>query len=92
MKKLTIIALVILALVSFIPAANAKETTCKGDAQSSTPPVPNYPTYIRNVVWRNTRALCLAEQSQVVSHSSQAPTTSQKKVINQKLIEQKTVN
>ncbi len=84
MKKLTAIAVVILAFVSSISAANANETTCKGDAQSSTPPVPNHPTYIRNVVWRNTRALCLAEQTKAGNQSAQSSTSILKKPIDQK--------
>jgi hypothetical protein len=35
-----------------------KSTKCKGDAVRSTPPVVNNPTHIRNVIWRNMRAMC----------------------------------
>jgi len=35
-----------------------KPTKCKGDAARSTPPVVNNPTHIRNVIWRNMRAMC----------------------------------
>jgi hypothetical protein len=92
MKLLMIVTILSMAFTFSISAAYASETTCKGDAQSSAPPVPNYPTHIRNVVWRNTRALCLAEQSQGVSHFSQAPTPLPKKAVNQRPVEQKAVN
>jgi len=69
MKKLIITAAFVLTFTSFVPAANANENKCKGDAARATPPVVNYPTHIRNVVWRNTRAMCL----QQLSNSSKTP-------------------
>ena len=67
-------ALVFVALVS---PANAVETKCKGDALREKPPVPNYPHHVRNVVWRNTRAMCLEELSRMTTSTttSDAPST-----------------
>lgn len=52
--------------------ANAAETRCRGDALREKPPVPNYPHHLRNVVWRNTRAMCLEE----LSRKTKSPVTS----------------
>lgn len=46
------------------PVSSAAETTCKGDAALAKPPIPNNPTHIRNVVWRNMRAMCLQQVTQ----------------------------
>jgi hypothetical protein len=40
------------------------EPACKGDAARPKPPIPNNPTHIRNVVWRNVRAMCLYQIAQ----------------------------
>lgn len=84
MKILIVVEILSIAFISSISAVKANENACKGDARSSTPPVLNYPTHLRNVVWRNTRTLCLAEQSQGVSHFSQAPASLPKKAVNQR--------
>lgn len=65
------------ALIVVISAstANAAETKCKGDALREKPPIPNHPTHIRNVVWRNTRAMCLQELSQKSMNTSNSNTT-----------------
>ena len=63
MKRLIITTAFVLAFSTFIFAANASENKCQGDAARATPPVVNYPTHIRNVVWRNTRAMCLQQLS-----------------------------
>lgn len=47
-----------------IPVSTAAESVCKGDAALAKPPIPNRPTHIRNVVWRNTRAMCLHQMAQ----------------------------
>jgi hypothetical protein len=62
MKHLAYVAFA-LVLVGSVSTANAAGTKCKGDALREKPPVPNYPHHIRNVVWRNTRAMCLQELS-----------------------------
>lgn len=67
MKKLIFAAALALVFASPVFAATETEiivtgtrpAACKGDAVRANPPVPNYPTHIRNVVWRNTRAMCL---------------------------------
>ncbi len=41
----------------------ATRAKCTGDAALAKPPVANYPTHIRNVVWRNTRAICLTSRA-----------------------------
>ncbi len=84
MKPLMIVTILSMAFTLSMSAANANETHCQKDASHSTPPVPNYPTQVRNVVWRNTRALCLTEQFQVASQSSQSSTSSFKKPVDQK--------
>lgn len=56
--KTLVFATVSLLLLSFIPATAATQVRCTRDAAHSTPPVVNYPTHIRNVVWRNVRAIC----------------------------------
>lgn len=38
-----------------MPAANR----CTGDARFANPPVVNNPHHVRNVVWRNMRAMCV---------------------------------
>lgn len=83
MKKLIVITMLMTAFASFMSAASANENHCKGDASHSTPPVPNYPANVRNVVWRNTRALCLADLSQAISHPQ---TSSLKKPVEQKAV------
>jgi len=52
--------------------AQAAETACKGDAKREKPPIPNHSTHIRNVVWRNTRMMCLQE----LANKRNNPTTS----------------
>ncbi len=83
MKKLIVVTMLITAFASLMSAASANENHCKGDASHSTPPAPNYPTYVRNIVWRNTRELCLAEQSQAVNHPQ---ASSIKKPVEQKVV------
>ena len=56
-------------LATLAPMTIAAETSCKGDARREKPPIPNHPTHIRKVVWRNTRAMCLQE----LSRSSRNP-------------------
>jgi hypothetical protein len=63
MKYLTAATFALVIVIS-TSTANAAETKCKGDALREKPPIPNHPTHIRNVVWRNTRAMCLQELSQ----------------------------
>jgi hypothetical protein len=79
MRKLMVTTMVISTFVFSIPIASAN--ACQGDASHSTPPIPNYPTHIRNVIWRNTRALCLAELSQAISYPPPSPL---KKPVDQK--------
>lgn len=62
MKRFIQLATLVIVLAASIPAAGATEKKCTGDAARAKPPVPNYLSHIRNVVWRNTRTLC---QSQV---------------------------
>jgi len=64
MKLLIQISTFLLVLAGTISAAGATEIRCTGDAARSTPPVVNYPTHIRNVVWRNTRAICQQQPKQ----------------------------
>jgi hypothetical protein len=66
-----------LVLVALASPANAVETKCKGDARKEKPPIPNYPHHIRNVIWRNTRAMCLEELSRMTppTTTSDAPST-----------------
>jgi len=72
MKRLIFAAAFALVFASPVFAATeteiivtgTKPAACKGDAVRATPPIPNYPTHIRNVVWRNTRAMCLHTLSQ----------------------------
>ena len=66
-----------LVLVASVSPVNAAETKCKGDALREKPPIPNYPYHIRNVVWRNTRAMCLEELSRMTTSTttSDAPST-----------------
>lgn len=56
-----------LVLVASASTVNAAETKCKGDALREKPPIPNYPHHIRNVVWRNTRGMCLEELSRMTT-------------------------
>lgn len=63
MKQSIQIAVLVVMLATLISAAGATEKKCTGDAARAKPPVPNYPSHIRNVVWRNTRALCEAQGS-----------------------------
>lgn len=86
MKKSMIVTILIMAFASSIAAASANENPCKGDALRSTPPVPNYPTHVRNIIWRNTRALCLVDLSRIVNHPS---TSSLKKPVDQKAVPRK---
>lgn len=55
------------------PVPTTAKTTCKGVATRATPPVPNYPSHIRNVVWRNVRAMCLEE----IAHQNSTQPTNQ---------------
>lgn len=92
MKKLIFAAA--LALVFAAPVFAATETeivvtgtrppACKGDAVRATPPIPNYPTHIRNVVWRNTRVMCL----QALSRTNDRATFS----TNKRTVPSKTVH
>lgn len=65
-----------LVLVASVSTANAVETKCKGDALREKPPIPNYPHHIRNVVWRNTRAMCLEELSRMTPPTTTSNTPS----------------
>lgn len=65
-----------LVLVASASTANAAETKCKGDALREKPPVPNYPHHVRNVVWRNTRAMCLEELSRMTTPTTTSNTPS----------------
>lgn len=49
------------------PVSSATKAACKGDAALAKPPIPNNPTHIRNVVWRNTRSMCLQQIAQKAS-------------------------
>lgn len=68
-------------LAALAPMTIAAETSCEGDARHEKHPIPNHPTHIRNVVWRNTRAMCLQELSRSsrnpapVSQAEQKPPT-----------------
>jgi hypothetical protein len=73
--KTLVCTTVSLLLLSFIPATAATQVRCTGDAARSTPPVVNYPTHIRNVVWRNVRAIC--QQQSKESDKGMAPNNSQ---------------
>ncbi len=53
-------------------ATETADSTCKGDAVRATPPIPNHPTHIRNVVWRNVRAMCLNQITQKTDSSQPA--------------------
>lgn len=57
----TATATLILAVTS---VATTAETSCKGDAARPTSPVPNNPTHLWNVIWRNQRAMCLQKASE----------------------------
>lgn len=73
MKKLIVATAFILMSTSFVTIANANNAgkdKCKGVAARATPPVVNYPTHIRNVVWRNVRAMCLQQSSTVPKSSA----------------------
>lgn len=65
-----------LVLVASISPANAVEIKCTGDALKKKPPVPNYPHHVRNVVWRNTRAMCLEELSRMTTPTTTCDTPS----------------
>jgi hypothetical protein len=68
MKKLIYTTALMLAVILASPAIATTETHCTGDAARSTPPVVNNPTHIRDVVWKNMRAICLQELAQVTSN------------------------
>lgn len=57
-------------LMSSMSAVSAAEKTCKGENYRATPPVPNNPTHIRNVVWRNTEFLRQAYSREQTSQST----------------------
>ena len=57
----------------------AASGTEKGDALREKPPIPNYPHHIRNVVWRNTRAMCLQSLESGRSRASRLAKTFGKK-------------
>jgi hypothetical protein len=75
MKRFLQIAAFVLVLAAAIPVVGATETKCTGDAARLTPPVPNYPTHIRNVIWRNKRTMC---QNHTSTTNPSAQTQSQK--------------
>lgn len=52
MKRFIQITTLVLILAAAIPAAGATEKKFTGDAARVKPPVPNYPSHIRNVIWR----------------------------------------
>lgn len=76
MNRLVFAGLLVIVALSFMPMVNAAETKCKGDAARATPPIPNYPHHIRNVVWRNTRAMCLEELSRTTKPQATSDTLS----------------
>lgn len=43
----------LLSLTMFALPIQAKEVTCKGRIYRQSPPIPNHPTHLWNVVWRN---------------------------------------
>lgn len=63
MKRLIVTTAFVVVFSTSISVANATENKCKGDAVHATLPVVNHPTHIRNVVWRNTRFMCLQQLS-----------------------------
>lgn len=78
MKRLMTIAILVIATA--LPVG-AKEVSCHGELYRSTPPVPNYPTHIRNVIWRNAQFLrdaCKKQASETMrsgaATSKQEPT------------------
>lgn len=75
MKRFIQLAAFVLVLAASIPTAGATETKCTGDTARATPPVPNYPTHIRNVVWRNMRTLCRNQVSTVGSSKAKSSNT-----------------
>ncbi|PSB15065.1 hypothetical protein C7B65_25340 [Phormidesmis priestleyi ULC007] len=80
--KTLVCTTVSLLLLASIPATAATRFRCTGDAARSTPPVVNYPTHIRNVVWRNMRAVCQQQPKQ--SKPSATPNNSQSQETPQK--------
>jgi hypothetical protein len=66
----------VLLLATAMPV-QAKAVKCQGELYRATPPVPNYPTHIRNVVWRNAKPWRDACQPLVSSSLNQgaAPST-----------------
>jgi hypothetical protein len=55
MQRIFTTIAVSVALASPLSVANANEGCSK---LSASPPVPNYPTHVRNVTWRNQQASC----------------------------------
>jgi hypothetical protein len=71
MKRIfAVITFTLLVTLAGEPGQAAK-TACRGDAARDQPPIPNYPTHIRNVVWRNMRMMCLHE----LANKSKNPVT-----------------
>ncbi len=75
MNRLMFVTILIVTFASTIFAASANENPCRGDAVRPTPPIPNYPTHVKNVEWRNARALCLAQlaQKEPIKPASRTP-------------------
>lgn len=76
MKRL-MIATTFLLIAAAMPVS-AKELKCQGELYRATPPVPNHPTHIRNVVWRNTQFLRDACQNQATKAMSSGTVESNK--------------
>ena len=74
MKRLLSTALLVVATAFPV---NAREAKCQGELYQLTPPVPNNPTHIRNVVWRNAKSLREACQRQVAQSTSKRAANSQ---------------
>lgn len=55
MKTLLSTAILMLAFMASIPAGYASEAVANAKSRTA-PPVPNHPTHLRNVVWRNMQA------------------------------------
>lgn len=76
MKRL-MTAVTVLLIATTLPVS-AKEASCHGELYRSTLPVPNYPTHIRNVTWRNAQFLRDACQKQTAKRGSSQAINSSK--------------
>ena len=64
-----------LILTASTGAIAATEVKCTGEIYQTKPPVPNRPTQIRNVIWRNADFLRQACQKQSTSRQGSQPVT-----------------